>query len=215
MRQGYDDQSRLEFVNYTLDYGISGSKVKHNYEYYFIYDSMGNLSTATLTWLSNVSASISYSYNDALWRLTDKALTFDDGTNEIEIETGYSFLPGTVGGTGTQTSHLVGSYRSEIVGVEDTGYTYTYDDNGNITDIKVNGVLKYKYYYDDLGQLIREDNALLNKTYVWEYDKAATSSPKGLTLIRPGRLERFSPPRPTPMVILIGEISLQTLTELL
>ena len=172
MHQGYDDRSRLEFVNYTLDYGISGSKVKHNYEYYFIYDSMGNLSTATLTWLSNVNASISYSYNDALWRMTGKDITFSDGTNEIEIETGYSFLPGTVGETGTQTSHLVGGYRSEIVGVENTGYTYTYDDNGNITDIKVNGVLQYKYYYDDLGQLIQENNKPLGKAYVWEYDKA-------------------------------------------
>ena len=68
MRQGYDDQSRLEFVNYTLDYGISGSKVKHSYEYKFTDDSASNLSSLSIRWLTNVSASINYSHNDCLRR---------------------------------------------------------------------------------------------------------------------------------------------------
>ena len=52
-------------------------------------------------------------------------------------------------------------------------YYYFYDANGNITEIKdylEQTLLRYKY--DDLGQLIREDNKALNKTFVYEYDDA-------------------------------------------
>lgn len=44
---------------------------------------------------------------------------------------------------------------------------------GDIVAIyNASGVVQNKYYYDDLGQLIREDNRALNKTYVWSYDDA-------------------------------------------
>ena len=39
-----------------------------------------------------------------------------------------------------------------------------------ITD--VSGTVQNRYYYDSLGQLTREDNRALGKTYVWTYDKA-------------------------------------------
>ena len=42
--------------------------------------------------------------------------------------------------------------------VSSTEYRYTYDANGNITQIRDgNNVIQYQYTYDDLGQLIRED----------------------------------------------------------
>ena len=51
--------------------------------------------------------------------------------------------------------------------------TYTYDTNGNITQIRDgNNVIQYQYTYDALGQLIREDNRALNRTYVFTYDDA-------------------------------------------
>ena len=50
---------------------------------------------------------------------------------------------------------------------------YTYDANGNITQITdASGTIQNKYYYDDLGQLTREDNRALGKTYVYTYDNA-------------------------------------------
>ena len=53
-----------------------------------------------------------------------------------------------------------------------TAYTFTYDAAGNITAIRVGGVLKYSYVYDNLNQLTRENNAYTSKTYVYTYDNA-------------------------------------------
>ena len=51
-------------------------------------------------------------------------------------------------------------------------YTFTYDDNGNITSISVNGTVQNRYKYDDIGQLTREDNVASGRTYVYTYDNA-------------------------------------------
>ena len=45
-----------------------------------------------------------------------------------------------------------------------------YDSLGNIVEILYNNGSKIKYAYDDVGRLIREDNTILNKTFVFEYD---------------------------------------------
>ena len=50
---------------------------------------------------------------------------------------------------------------------------YTYDANGNITEIKKGSAPQSTYEYDSKGQLIREDNhAIRDKTYVYTYDKS-------------------------------------------
>lgn len=62
-------------------------------------------------------------------------------------------------------------------GTDDSrGYRYAYDRNGNITSISERSSTgssystKLKYYYDYLGQLVREDNKYLNKTITYTYD---------------------------------------------
>ena len=56
--------------------------------------------------------------------------------------------------------------------------TYTYDKKGNITKIVYSTNKKIRYVYDDLGQLIREDNGLLNKIYVYTYDNVGNIKTK-------------------------------------
>ena len=77
---------------------------------------------------------------------------------------------------GSYQSGRVSQYVSEIgktsSSTTSTAYSYTYDANGNITSVSENGVLKYQYHYDSLGQLVREDNAAINKSYAYEYDAA-------------------------------------------
>ena len=48
--------------------------------------------------------------------------------------------------------------------------TYTYDAYGNILSISNAGVLQVEYFYDSDNQLIRENSAVQNKTFTYEYD---------------------------------------------
>lgn len=48
----------------------------------------------------------------------------------------------------------------------------TYDNAGNIISVAENGNVKLRYEYDSLGQLIRENNAYANKTYLYKYDNS-------------------------------------------
>lgn len=62
---------------------------------------------------------------------------------------------------GNITQHVIGS---------DT-YGYAYDDNGNITQITKNGTVRQSYVYDANDQLIRENNLDTNKTIIYTYDE--------------------------------------------
>ena len=76
-----------------------------------------------------------------------------------------------------RTSGQVSSYQSTI-GDTTTRYTYTYDSSGNITRITDQSGNVTRYTYDKLGQLTREDNPYLGKTYVYAYDKAGNRTSK-------------------------------------
>ena len=52
---------------------------------------------------------------------------------------------------------------------------YTYDANGNIATVKSSNKT-IKYTYDTVNQLIREDNPVANKTWIWTYDDAGNIS---------------------------------------
>lgn len=58
-----------------------------------------------------------------------------------------------------------------------TGYSYTYDANGNITaeySKNASGTksLRYGYVYDNLNQLVRVNDAVAQKTFVYTYDES-------------------------------------------
>ena len=48
--------------------------------------------------------------------------------------------------------------------------SYTYDAAGNIQTVSKSGTVYDQYAYDELGQLIREDNRDANKSYTYSYD---------------------------------------------
>ena len=76
----------------------------------------------------------------------------------------YSYLSGS-GGTNAST-HLVSQIEYNDLSYLD----YTYDNNGNILTISKNGSLVYSYEYDDLDQLIRENDIVSGNTYIFIYD---------------------------------------------
>lgn len=90
---------------------------------------------------------------DAIGRLSIRAIG--------DYTTTLSYLAGT---NGSQTA-MVASYQNGT----DAAYQYTYDANGNITHIQ-QGDSHIYYQYDNLNQLVREDNSVLNKSITYTYD---------------------------------------------
>ena len=58
------------------------------------------------------------------------------------------------------------------------GIRYKYDMCGNITEKWEHGVFASAYAYDHLNRLIREDNAILQKTWILSYDKNGNRTTK-------------------------------------
>lgn len=56
--------------------------------------------------------------------------------------------------------------------------SYSYDKDGNITEIRENGTLKESYEYDSLNQMVRENNLDKNITVIYNYDNAGNIQSK-------------------------------------
>ena len=108
---------------------------------------------------------VDYSY-DGLGRATKQYLYPDlTGSSASSVLTrSYGYLVGANGNTTTLVSGLTYSGRST------SAYVYEYDARGNITAVYKGGTLQASYVYDDLNQLVRENNVTANKTWVYTYD---------------------------------------------
>ena len=100
----------------------------------------------------------SYVY-DAFDRLTYKKY------HNLAYYSAYQYYSPSSAATSSLVSLQYNSYSGGT-----SKYDYTYDILGNITEIYENNVLKLSYEYDSLGQLVRENNAYANKTWVYTYD---------------------------------------------
>ena len=183
----YDKESRLSGVDYCYDYTYSGgiADVKDSYSY--IYDeTTGNISRVNIHG-AGARGALSYSF-DKFYRAQSKTVSLLAGNTDVfynHITYDYVNSLDTSGDVHLNESGLVSQYKSTVKQSENgdeissATYNYSYDDLGNITGIR-NGSneIQNKYYYDDLGQLIREDNRAKNATYVYTYDNAGNITSK-------------------------------------
>lgn len=51
-----------------------------------------------------------------------------------------------------------------------SSYTYSYDNSGNITEVRDNGSLLYKYVYDEAGQVAKDYNFAKSVATTYTYD---------------------------------------------
>ena len=130
----------------------------------YIYDSDGNISSV----VNATGSAENYIYDD-FGRLTE---------NSIKVN-GSSVITDTYEYINRDSSYTTGYVDRVItvVGSQMLMTAYTYDVNGNITaitytDISSGAVHNVSYVYDSLGQLVRENNGLLNRTYTYTYDSA-------------------------------------------
>ena len=151
--------------------------------YYFTYDSNGNkiektsINGQTKTITTGIDEDgKSYVSNDGI---TAKTTTDDFGrTTEVKTSRGegntvfFSNYEYANGKTDNSTTNLVSKLTQKYGNNEIVNYEYTYDANGNITEIKQNGVLFNKYTYDNLNQL-KEEYDYINRFYInYSYDNS-------------------------------------------
>jgi RHS repeat-associated protein len=101
---------------------------------------------------------------DTLGRLTGK--TANTGTTNYN--TSYSYLAGANG----SSTEKVGSITNN-----GTAISYTYDGNNNISTI-IQGGQVISYQYNELNEVIRENNQVLNKTFTYSYDAGGNIASK-------------------------------------
>ena len=118
--------------------------------------------------------SAGYTHDD-LMRLS--GVEYSIGTEDEDypntVTQTYDYLTYTDVADDEYESHLISSVTTVFPqngGTETLNYTY--DSNGNITEIRRGTTILCRYEYDALGQLVREDNSDWGKTYVWDYDAA-------------------------------------------
>jgi len=107
----------------------------------------------------NGTEKITYNY-DSLMRRTKTTI---NTTTPFVTSYSYKDHASEYNRTSTQLQSI--SYSNN------KGFKYTYDANGNITSIKdQNNNAVADYFYDELNQLVWEDNLQLNKTIMYAYD---------------------------------------------
>ena len=151
-------------LSYFLSYDGNGNKVEKN---------SINGQTKTITTGTDENGK-SYVSNDGV---TAKTST-DDFGRKTEVKTSrgegnsvfftdYEYASGK---SENSTTNLVSKLTQKYGSDELVNYEYTYDNNGNITEIYENGTLAYKYTYDSLNQLYQEYD-YVNLFYIsYSYD---------------------------------------------
>ena len=129
---------------------------------------------------------INYSY-DTIGRLKTKTINISTAPLN-PIKTTYTFVQAkniSTTGNAIATTNQIESIINNVNN-NDSVINYTYDKKGNIETITQDSKT-ITYHYDDLNQLIREDNKVLDKTIVYSYDgggniQSNTEYPYNLTI---------------------------------
>ncbi len=119
---------------------------------YYYYDDESGLISSVATTIGG-SRRLNYTYDDEQ-RVVTKSMT-----TKTPVNHSYAY-----NGAGLISNHTIAAKNGTFA------YTYTYDDNGNITEIKLGDTVRQRYVYDETNQLVREDNLDINKTVVYNYD---------------------------------------------
>lgn len=154
LEYGYDANNNV--TNFT---NKAGSRTLKNT---FTYGLDNLLSTYNMP----TGKTVTYTY-DSLNRLNQYKI---NTTAPITVD--YTYAPSKRNSAG-QTTYQTTKLYQETAG--NTGTRYSYDELGNITEINElqsdgNYLLVNSYKYDELNQLVRENDKKQNKTKVYTYD---------------------------------------------
>ena len=146
---------------YSFSYLVGSTAIDARISNQYAYDSNERLNLEYID-RNNVRTQVEYYYDD-FGRLSEKETTSGGLTQQATY--GYKTTA-----NGVTTGEVV-TYTSKVGDVTTT-YTYTYDARGNIVSISKDGLLLFDYVYDDLGQLVYEENFDTGECYDNYYDNA-------------------------------------------
>ena len=168
-----------DFLDRMMKYVETGSGHSHSVGYE--YDTINNLTKMVET-INGTAHTTSYTYDDDN-RVTSvsagsakKTCTYDGYgrvsyqqtlNNSTVMKNEWFFFTAP---NAASTSGQVSQHKIDTAGFDKT-YTYTYDNNGNITSVS-DGTYTTSYVYDSANQLTRENNQEAGKTTTWTYDNA-------------------------------------------
>ena len=167
-----------DFTDRLMKYVEKGTNYSHSVGYE--YDTLNNLTKLVET-INGVEHTTSYTYDDdnrVTGSISDGiAQSYSyDSFGRVDSRTaayngGFGLYRNYFYATSSQgTSTQIVEYEIEVEGALITT-TLSYDGNGNILSYD-NCVNSTTYAYDSANQLVRENNSLADKTWVWTYDDA-------------------------------------------
>jgi len=182
-----------DFTDRLMKYAVTGSNYSHSVEYR--YDDTNNLLRLVES-INGTKKATSYTYDKDNRVTSAENVINKDEEDELKVKETYTYdsygrvtqkvtkKDGTVILTevytyktynGQPTTQVASHTTQNAAGTVVSSYTYSYDANGNITEIcDVTSATHYTttYQYDSANQLIRENNQRRGTTWTWEYDNA-------------------------------------------
>ena len=122
----------------------------------------------------DTTSSVSFANSEIL--LTETVDFFDRTVNEnftLNIDTAVNTTASkiyTYDDTDTTVSNRIVGVENKLADTTVSNYTYTYDPSGNITEVRNNGTLLYKYEYDEAGQIAKDYNFATSTATTFVYD---------------------------------------------
>ncbi len=152
-RYTYDDNGNV--LTYTNQYG----EVTTN-----TYDADGNLTSTT-----KPDGTVFTFDEDG----RAKKETYSNGlVRDFTYASNQTVISGSNGITITYNLNSFGEVTEYKLqnGENNKNYSYTYDSDGNITSISLNGSLQQTFTCNSSNELVRVDDAVINKTVTYDYD---------------------------------------------
>ena len=170
----YNQSGKLSAFKYAGQHGSGTSAIQYSVSNSFTYQSDGRLSTHIIQ-ANSATLQNGYTYEEYSGDTYHSTAVFLGDSEEKAFSIAKAWI----------YEHSDGTYRTSPTSFElwhnrskNAVYEFTYDANGNITSIihkdpnSTSTSPVASYHYDDLGQLVREDNFIFDRTVVYEYDNA-------------------------------------------
>ncbi len=186
VENSYDDLGRAEGSTYKLSDKTMSYELNYKENSNLLdYISMPNAASG------GPMSALCY-YYDNFERLTTKEISLSTMATFYEDCAYYRYEVTKNGEIEKHTTSLVSSLTQRIStssgATSSAVYSYIYDNLGNITKIKKDGVIINEYSYDKLGQLECEEDVVAGVAYVYYYDKAGNITRKDKYPYHPGTL---------------------------